>query len=231
MATQLEIIYRDDYLVAINKPHGLLVHRSSMAADAEEFALQRLRDQLGCKVYLVHRLDRKTSGVLLFSFSSEVNAAVGKAFAERRVDKTYIAIVRGWFPEGEVVVDYPLTNDKGKEQDAVTTFRAIRRIELPIPLGLHSTSRYTLISAHPQTGRMHQIRKHLNHLRHPILGDRPHGCSKQNRLWKERYGMTQMMLHASELSLEHPVTGLPIVLSAEPSSEMRAIAKEMRLEL
>lgn len=227
----LEIIYQDEDLVAINKPHGLLVHRSSIAADVQEFALQMLRDQLDRKVYLVHRLDRKTSGVLLFAFTPEVNAAAGKAFADRRVDKTYLAIVRGWFPEGEVTVDYALTNDRGKEQEAVTVFRAMHWVELPIPLGLHQTSRYSLVSAQPQTGRMHQIRKHLTKLRHPILGDRPYGCNKQNRLWKDSYSLTHMMLHASQLELEHPVSGEPLAIVAAPSPQMLAVAKVMNINL
>ena len=210
----LEIIYQDEYFVAINKPHGLLVHRSAIAADAEEFALQLVRDQLGRKVFPIHRLDRKTSGILLFALSSDVAAKLQAVLESPETQKKYLSIVRGYFPD-EITVDYPLTNDRGKTQEAVTVFKTLKRSELNIPFGKFSTSRYSLIEAYPKTGRMHQIRKHLNHLRHPIIGDRPHGCNKQNRLFKERWNMTTMLLHASEFEMMHPVTTKPLILKAK----------------
>ncbi|MCG8581104.1 MAG: pseudouridine synthase [Bacteroidales bacterium] len=214
----LEIIYQDQYMVAINKPHGLLVHRSSIAADAEEFALQMVRDQIGKTVYPVHRLDRKTSGILVFALNSRVAAKLKTILEDTVTQKNYIAIVRGFFPDS-IELDYALTNDRGKTQDAITQFKTIKRSELPIPFGKFSTSRYSLIEAWPKTGRMHQIRKHLNHLRHPIIGDRPHGCNKQNRLFKERWNMTTMLLHARQLNLLHPVTKEPLILKAKPFEE------------
>ncbi len=211
----LEIVYHDKYIVAINKPHGLLVHRSPIASDAQEFALQLVRDQIGQTVYPVHRLDRKTSGILVFALNSRVAAKLKTIFEDPATQKTYRAIVRGYFSEN-VEVDYPLTNDRGKTQEAITHFKLIKQSELPIPFGKHSTSRYSLIEAYPKTGRMHQIRKHLNHLRHPIIGDRPHGCNKQNKLFKERWNMTTMLLHAAELKFKHPVTGEELILVAKP---------------
>ncbi|MCL4171266.1 UNVERIFIED_CONTAM: hypothetical protein GTU68_039054 [Idotea baltica] len=219
----LEIIYQDEYLVAINKPHGLLVHRSPIAADATEFALQSLRDQLGQKVYLVHRIDRKTSGVLVFALNQNINAVVGAEFKERRVDKTYIAIVRGWIPDDNGMIDYDLTNDTGKTQSAISNYKVIERIELNLAFGRYQTSRYTIVEVYPVTGRMHQIRKHMSHIRYPIIGDRPYGCSKQNRLWKEKWNMKCMMLHAKEINLVHPVLKKPIKIVAEISSEMKRV--------
>ena len=201
----LHILYQDDYLVAVNKPCGYLVHRSPIARDAEFIVLQLLRDQIGKHVYPIHRLDRKTSGVLLFALDQATNRALGKDFSDHKVTKHYTAVVRGWIAE-EGRVDYKLTNDAGKTQEAVTNFHRTARYELDIPLGHFSTSRYSHIEVYPETGRMHQIRKHMNHLRHPILGDRPHGCSKQNRLWKGKYGLTDMLLHARSLTITHPHT-------------------------
>ncbi len=178
------------------------MHRSKIAADATEFAVQLLRDQIGQKVYPVHRLDRKTSGVLLFAKTPEANSELAILFQERKIKKTYIAIVRGWLKEKEGLIDYALKND-GKTQDAQTYFKAIREFEIPLPHGQFLTSRYSLLELRPRTGRFHQIRKHLAHIRHPILGDRPHGCNKQNRLWKEKFGLTKMMLHAKELSFNY----------------------------
>jgi tRNA pseudouridine65 synthase len=199
----LQILYQDQHYVAINKPHGLLVHRSKIAAEATEFALQLLRDQLGQQVHLVHRLDRKTSGVLLFGLSAEATKAAQAQWELPSTQKTYYALVRGYFP-AQVVVDKPLINDRGKEQAAQTQFELVQQSEMPWPSGKFATSRYSLIRARPQTGRYHQIRKHCNHLRHPILGDRPHGCNKQNRLLKQKFGLTQMMLHAQQLNWIHP---------------------------
>ncbi len=225
----LEIIYQDQYMVAINKPHGLLVHRSSIAADAEEFALQMVRDQISKTVYPVHRLDRKTSGLLVFALNSRVAARLKTIFEDPATQKTYIAIVRGYFPDA-IEVDFALTNDRGKTQDAITHFKTIRQSELPIPFGKFDTSRYTLIEAYPKTGRMHQIRKHLNHLRHPIIGDRPHGCNKQNRLFKERWNMTTMLLHARQLVFEHPITNERLVLKAEPFEDFKRMLAVLNLE-
>lgn len=225
---QVEIIYQDEYFVAINKPNGLLVHRSSIASQETVFALQIVRDQTKKKVYPVHRLDRKTSGVLVFAFSSEIAKSLQVQFNNHSINKKYLAITRGYFPE-EIEVDYPLTNDRNKTQDAITFFKRLKTTELNIPLGKHSTSRYSLIEVFPKTGRMHQIRKHCNHLRHPIIGDRPHGCNKQNKLFKQRWEMMTMLLHAEELNLKHPVTGEPLVIKARLNKEFLRMKKVLNL--
>ena len=208
-----QILYQDQHLIAINKPRGLMVHRSYLANRGEVFILQRLRDQIGQYLYPIHRLDRKTTGVLLFALSSHIAKHLQRQFVEHQISKEYQAIVRGYFPK-EVLVDYPLTNDRGKTQEAITQFYCLKTTEIDLPFGKHLTSRYSLIKAVPKTGRMHQIRKHLNHLRHPIIGDRPHGCNKQNRLFKEKWNMVSMMLHAKTLRFRHPVSEEVMVLNA-----------------
>lgn len=209
----LEILHHDAHLIAINKPPGLLVHPSPIARDATEFALQILREQIGQFVYPAHRLDRKTSGVLLFALSPEVNSLMQIQFAERETEKKYLAVVRGWAgADGEI--DYALQNDRGERQDAVTHFSTLQTAEVELPFGKHATSRYSLMELLPQTGRFHQLRKHMAHLRHPIIGDRPHGCNKQNRLWKESFGMTRMLLHASSLRFLHPISGEEVEVRA-----------------
>jgi len=224
----LEIIYQDKDLVAINKPHGLLVHRSSIAADASYFALQILRNQIGQHVFPIHRLDRKTSGILLFGLNSKIVQLVQKEFLNYSVEKKYMAIVRGFFPE-KVKVDYALTNDRNKTQEAITFFQKIKQTELDIPFGKYLTSRYSLIEAIPKTGRQHQIRKHLNHLRHPIIGDRPHGCNKQNKLFKEKWNLTTMLLHAKELMFYHPILKKELHLTADYSPEFLQMKKILQL--
>ncbi|MBK8566614.1 MAG: pseudouridylate synthase [Saprospiraceae bacterium] len=219
----LEILYQDEFLVAINKPNGLLVHKSPIAADASEYAVQLLRDQLGQRVFPAHRLDRKTSGVLLFALDATTNAAMQSKFEQRQVDKTYFAIVRGFIPEtGEI--DYPLTNDRGTLQDTVTRYERLTTAEIPVAFGKHPTSRYSLIMLCPETGRQHQLRKHLAHIFHPIIGDRPHGCNKQNRLWLEKWQINNMLLHAAGLVFEHPVSKEGIAINAGlPSEFIRAM--------
>ena len=222
----LDIIYRDEYLVAVNKPHGLLVHPSPLARDATDFAMQMLRDQLGQYVYPSHRIDRKTGGVLLFALNEEVNRQVQHLFSQRAVHKKYFAIVRGYTDDaGEI--NYPLKKENGTMQEAFTKYKTLGRAELDVPLGRHETSRYSLVEVMPETGRMHQIRKHFDHIRHPILGDRAHGCNKQNRMFKERWDMTTMLLHASTLSFPHPVHSSKVAIFAPAQAEFIRMGQMM----
>ena len=225
----LDIIYHDDHLVAINKPHGLLVHRTGIANDVTEFALQILRDQLNRHVFPAHRLDRKTGGVLLFALDKETEKLMQTQFMENKVAKKYIAIVRGHTPD-EQDIDYPLRKENGTLQDAFTHYKTLSRAELDVPLGNHPTSRYSLVQAEPQTGRMHQLRKHFSHIFHPIIGDRTHGCNKQNKLFKERWEMETMLLHASQLSFTHPVTGVAVVIAAPLQAEFLRVMELMGFE-
>ncbi|KAA6441158.1 pseudouridylate synthase [Dyadobacter flavalbus] len=210
----LQVIYQDLNLVAVNKPHGLLVHRSLIAADAEMFAVQLLRDQLGRKVFPVHRLDRKTAGVLLFALNEAVNSTMQKLFMEGAVKKKYHAILRG-FTEDSGEIDYALKKEDGTVQEAFTAYTTLKRVEVPFKIGKHATSRYSLIELKPLTGRMHQLRKHMAHIFHPIIGDRPYGCNKQNRYFKKELQMTTMLLHAAELEFVHPLSQEPVLIHAD----------------
>lgn len=216
----LEILFEDEELIAINKPHGLLVHRSSIAADTSEFALQILRDQIGKTVYPAHRLDRKTAGVLLFSLNKEMDSCIQTAFSQNLIKKEYLAVVRGHTnPDG--VIDYPLKKENGTIQDALTNYTTLALTEIDLPFGNFQTSRYSLVLARPQTGRMHQIRKHFAHIFHPIIGDRPHGCNKQNKLWKETFQHDTMLLHAKTLEFQHPKTKENILIQANVQPEFQ----------
>lgn len=227
---KLEIIYQDEHLVAINKPHGLLVHRTNIARDVSQFALQILRDQLGRHVYPCHRLDRKTSGVLLFALDENTNSLVQKKFAENKVQKKYMAIVRG-YTNDKGIIDYPLKKDNTITQEAVTAYKTLDRTELKIPFADKPTSRYSLVEIEPLTGRMHQIRKHFAHIFHPIIGDRPHGCNKQNKLFKDKWDMTTMMLHALSILFDHPVTNEKIFISASLSTEFKRTMEFLNIKL
>lgn len=220
----LEILYQDEFIVAINKPHGLLVHQSPIARDAEEFALQLLRDQLRQTVYPVHRLDRKTSGILLFSLDKQTDRLMQQKFQNREIDKKYLALLRGFSPT-EMTINYPLAKEDGTIQEAITHFKTMEQFELNIPFGKYTTSRYSLVEANPETGRMHQLRRHFAHIFHPIIGDRPHGCNKQNKFWLENFQMNKMLLHASELSFLHPHSEEKISIKATLSNEFKRVLK------
>ncbi|WP_026464348.1 pseudouridine synthase [Adhaeribacter aquaticus] len=225
----LEIIYEDAHYVAINKPNGLLVHRTRIAEEKKEFALQMLRDQLGYRLYPLHRLDRGTSGVLLFAKTSEAAAPLVQAFSDRQPDKIYYSIVRGYTPEGGTI-DSPIRPDKDHQhkeaQDAITHFTRLATVELPIPVGPYQTARYSLVKIKPETGRMHQIRKHFAHLRHYIVGDKKHGDWRHNRMFLENLNSPYLLLHAASLTFEHPFIGEQIQIKAQMSENMLRLCQE-----
>jgi len=212
----LEILFEDENLIAINKPSGLLVHRTSIAAGETVFALQLLRDQIGQWVSPVHRLDRPTSGILLFSKKDEILPLLKLQFADRTVHKTYLAIVRGIPAVKSGVIDYPLKSERsGRIQEARSTYKVIEEAEIPFDTtGRYPTSRYSLLELEPETGRTHQLRRHLAHLRHYILGDKKHGDNKQNHFFEKQFGMQNLLLHAQRLQFCHPKTDELLDLSA-----------------
>ncbi|GAA0471922.1 MULTISPECIES: tRNA pseudouridine(65) synthase TruC [Tatumella] len=220
----LEIIYQDRWLVAVNKPAGMLVHRSWLDRHEKTFVMQTLRDQLGQHVFTVHRLDRPTSGVLLFALSADVARLLSQQFEQHQLQKTYHAVVRGWLKDAGTL-DYPLMEELDKiadkhsqapreAQSAVTGYQPLAEAGLPVPIGRYDSCRYTLMELTPHTGRKHQLRRHMSHLRHPIIGDSRHGDLRQNRGAAEHFGCRRLMLHASCLSLTHPLTGQPLQLRA-----------------
>lgn len=220
----LEIIYQDEWLVAVNKPSGWLVHRSWLDRHETRIMMQAVRDQLGQHVFTVHRLDKPTSGVLLMGLSSDVGRLLSQQFEQHQIRKHYHALVRGWL-EDEAILDYPLTEEQDKiadkfsaedkqPQSAITHYRGMASVEMPVPVGRYPTARYSLVELEPQTGRKHQLRRHMSHLRHPIIGDSRHGDLRQNRGAAVNFGCQRLMLHASQLSLTHPITGEALTLRA-----------------
>jgi len=220
----LEIIYQDEHIVAINKPSNLLVHRSWIDKEETRFAIQILRDQIGQYVYPVHRLDKPTSGVLLFALSKEVARAISEQMQERAFKKEYIAIVRGYTPQsGEIdytlkevldkMTDAKAQTDK-EAQSAVTGYETISQVELPFSVGRYKTTRYSLVSLRPRTGRKHQLRRHMKHLLHPIVGDTKYGRGEHNRFFREQFDAHRLLLHAHKLTFLHPVLNKEMTLSA-----------------
>jgi tRNA pseudouridine65 synthase len=228
----LPILFCDEYLIAVHKPSGLLVHRTDIDRHETRFAVQILRDQIGHKVYPVHRLDKGTSGVLLFALNPEIARQVGAQFENNEVAKTYLAVVRGHPPEsGEI--DHPLTRQfddyewkadiAHPPQDAVTRYRRLAVCELPHAVDRYPTSRYALLELHPVTGRRHQLRRHLKHISHPIIGDATYGKGRHNRLFQELFGSHRLLLASVRIQFTHPVTGQALVLEALPSEDFASV--------
>ena len=231
---QLPILYRDDAVVVVNKPSGLLVHRSPIDRHETRFAVQLLRDRLGRRVHPVHRLDKGTSGALAFALDPDTARALAGQFAGKQVRKTYIAIVRGW-PPASGVIDHPLDAVRDACAPATgsgakpcrTAYRTLATVELPLRVDRYPTSRYALVELEPETGRRHQLRRHLAHLAHPIIGDSTYGKGRHNRLFAERYGVRRLLLACIRLEFTHPATGVTVRVEADAGAEFGALRRQL----
>jgi tRNA pseudouridine65 synthase len=235
----LPIIYQDEWLIAIHKPAGLLVHRSALDRHETRFALQMLRDQIGRKVYPVHRLDKGTSGVLLFALDREVSRALNGQFERGEVAKSYLAVVRG-HPTDAGEIDHPLARMADEHaginvnsaagasaQPALTRYRRLATVELPYRVDRYPSSRYALLALEPLTGRWHQLRRHLKHISHPIIGDATHGKGRHNRLFQELFGSHRLLLAAIGMQFVHPVGGQHVYLQAGLAEDFAEVVERL----
>ena len=237
---ELEILYKDDYLVAINKPSGLLVHKSMIDKNEIYFAMKILSEQIGQWVYPVHRLDKPTSGVLLFALDSYTAKLMGELFYEKKIQKTYIAIVRGYTDE-EGFIDYALSvkldkvadkdSSPKENQEAQTHYKRVATVELPHAVGRYDKTRYSLVELKPQTGRKHQLRRHMKHLSHHILGDTKYGRGEHNKMIRQHYDCHRLLLHATTLELIHPYTNETLSIKAKTDETFNAIFRNFAWEI
>lgn len=232
----LEILYQDEHIIAVNKPHGLLVHRTKADFNETQSVVDTLRDELKLTIYTVHRLDKPTSGVLIFALSSEVARSLSEQFAARTVQKKYLAVVRG-VPPAEATIDYPLKEELDKMTDkmarknkpaqvAVTKIRTIVQVELPFEVDKYPTTRYALVEAKPLTGRKHQIRRHLRHINNPIIGDTTHGSGKHNRFFESQFKIRRLLLACTQMTFQHPKTGVELTIKANLSHEFNQVLEK-----
>lgn len=222
----LPVLHVDERLAVVDKPAGLMVHDSELARGETDFAADRLREQFGRPVFLVHRLDRATSGCLLLAFDRDTASALGRVLMSHKVEKTYWAICRGWPVDGEFSVDHDLDGGPGKPQKkpAITHFRRLATAEIDVPSTGFPTSRYAWLEARPQTGRFRQIRRHLKHLSHHLIGDTSHGDGRHNRAFR-MMGIHRMLLHARSIAFVHPATGARLRIEAPADADFsRALA-------
>lgn len=218
---RLQIVYQDEWFIAVSKPAGLVVHASE-DAPLRDTAIRRLRSQLGRRVYPCHRLDRPTSGLLLFAFSGQLARPVFEAFERREISKSYWALCRGHLQPGQEEVERPIDG-----RWALTRFRSLREYALPMGVSKYPTARYSLIEARPVSGRRHQIRRHLNHLAHPIIGDSGHGDLVHNRFFRQVWGLPHLFLASRSLELTHPLTGEALCLEAPLSWRLQACLEQL----
>ena len=222
MNPTLDILYHDPHYIAIHKPPGIHVHPSELARQ-EDSCMRILRDQLGQWVYPVHRLDRATSGVLLFALDSEAAGKMIGRFLERQVRKRYLAVVRG-YTEEEGLIDYPLREVTDRPaQEAQTAYRRLGTVELPYPVGKFPSARYSLVEAFPHTGRRNQIRRHFVHISHPIVGDVRFGDGRHNRLFREKFNLHRLLLLATDLGFVHPYSGEEVSIHAAVPGEVTEV--------
>lgn len=235
--TPLDILYRDDRLVAVHKPAGLLTHRTMLDRHETRFALQQVRDQIGQRVYLAHRLDRGTSGVLLFALDEESARHLGRQFEQGQVQKRYLAVVRG-HPPATGEIDHPLSrqrddyegarpNSSQAAQPALTRYRRLATVELPFAVDRYPTSRYALLELEPRTGRRHQLRRHLKHIAHPIIGDATYGKGVHNRFFQQQFGCGRLLLACLEMTLRHPDDDRPLRLQAPLAADFARLLAQL----
>lgn len=215
---EIPVLYGDEHLVAVHKPAGLLVHRNAHAG-REPFLLQILRDQLGQRLYPVHRLDRPTSGLMIMALSPQAAHTLALQFANQEVGKTYLAVARGFAPL-QGLIDDPLKSESGTLQEARTEFTRLATAEIPHPVGPNPTARYSLVQVRPGTGRTHQIRRHFAHIRHPLIGDVLRGDGRQNRFFREHFGLHRLLLASAELTFRHPEDNSQVTLTCPPATEL-----------
>jgi tRNA pseudouridine65 synthase len=229
--TPIAVLHEGAGYAVVDKPAGLMAHASAMARGEDDFLVDRLRAQFGRPVHLVHRLDRATSGCLLVAFDAVTAASLGAVFMSRAVDKQYLAICRGW-PDAELLLDYPLDGGPGKpeKKSAVTHFARMGIGELPLPSAAHDSSRYALLLCSPQTGRFRQIRRHLKHLSHHLIGDSSHGDGRHNRHFRMQ-GVHRMLLHAWRLGFDDPATGVRVRVQAPLDREFQRALSLLALQL
>lgn len=221
---QFKILFQDAHLVAIHKPAGLLVHRSPIDKHETRFAVQMTRDMIGHKVFPIHRLDKATSGLLLFALNSETAKQLGEQFSTHTIEKTYLALCRGW-TEPTGLIDHPLKYqrdriaDKHKQeqsepQTATTHYHTLGTVTVDQTIGRYAQQRYSLVQLTPQTGRKHQLRRHLNHISHPIIGDVRYGDRHHNHFFNGWLGQHRLYLAATSLRFTHPANGETMTINA-----------------
>lgn len=235
-AERLPVLFQDDSLIVVHKPSGLLVHRSPIDRHETRFAMQIVRDQIGQHVFPVHRLDKPTSGALVFALNRDIARMMTEAFTDKQVEKTYVAVVRGFAPQsGDIdhaLVEEPDKMMPGRQrktdpQPAFSRYRCLGQSVLPVCIEKYPESRFSLVEVKPETGRRHQIRRHMKHINHPIIGDAKHGRGRYNRYFKEHLDSDRLLLAATHIGFQHPLSGETLSIRCPVEDNMRNLIERL----
>ncbi|MEO9569899.1 MAG: pseudouridine synthase [Polaribacter sp.] len=224
----LQIVFEDDYLICVHKPNNMLVHhaRHSRNVVEEVSLLQLIEEEKGLKVYPIHRLDRKTSGIILLAKETQHVSKFQDLFINNKIQKTYYGVVRGFSPETKIIDSPVKGRDANVHKEALTHLKTLEQITLDIPVKPYDSSRYSLVELSPKTGRMHQLRVHTNKISHPLIGDTKYGDKNHDIMFNENFGWKNMFLHAGKLEFKHPFTNEELVLKATYPKDWIALFKE-----
>lgn len=231
----VDIIFRDCGLIAVNKPAGIPVHGSRKLEGQPLTLLSIVRNLENKPIHAIHRLDRPVSGVNLFTTDRDLLVSMSRQFEQRLVGKTYLAVVRGW-PEQEGVISHPVLPPRDERKtgsvarEAVTRFERLATVETPFPVAPYSTSRYSLLALYPETGRRHQLRLHMKHISHHLIGDTSYGRGEHNRLFREQFKCRRLLLHSRSLEFHHPATGHPVTIRAPLDESFSRVIKTFSWE-
>ncbi|MGH1386379.1 pseudouridine synthase [Kordia sp.] len=222
------ILYEDDFVIAVAKPNNMLVHHSSMARNQaeEQTLLELLDEQFGKSYFPMHRLDRKTSGIVLCAKEKTFVSSFQELFVTNQIEKVYYGVVRGFSPDTGEIDSAVKGRDANVHKEAFTAYKTLSTISLPIPVQPFETSRYSLVKLLPKTGRMHQLRIHLNKISHPLIGDPKYGDRFHNRMFQEEFEVSDLFLHAASLSFTHPFLNKPVVIQCPFPRHWHIIAEK-----
>jgi len=224
----LEIIFEDPYFICVNKPNNVLVHHAHHSRNVadEDSLLQRIKDEIGLKVYPIHRLDRKTSGIIILAKEKEFVSKFQELFTHHDIQKTYFGVVRGFAPETKTIDSPVKGRDANVHKEALTTLKTLEKITLNIPVKPYDSSRYSLVELSPKTGRMHQLRVHTNKISHPLIGDAKYGDKNHDTMYHKNFGWSNLFLHAGKLEFTHPFTSEKLILKATFPTDWIALFEE-----
>lgn len=229
----IEVLFEDDYCLIVNKPNNVLVHHSYYSRNIKDDSLlQLLRKQFeGSNFFPVHRLDRKTSGIIVLAKDKTYVSKFQALFTSDSIQKKYYALVRG-FCEAAGRIDSRVKNpDTGVYKEALTLYKTISQITLNIPVQPYDTSRYSVLEFEPKTGRMHQLRKHANKMAHPIIGDHKYGNRHHNQMFESNFDLDLLFLHAHSLSFTHPFTDENLCITKKTPSFWNTFFKAVNWEI
>ena len=224
---EIPIIYQDEYIICVAKPNNVLVHHAHHSRNVadEKSLLQLLDEQVGGKFYPIHRLDRKTSGIILLAKETYHVSKFQDLFTADQIQKTYYGVVRGFSPESKIIDSPVKGRDSNVHKEALTHLKTLAQVTLDIPVKPYDSSRYSLVELSPKTGRMHQLRVHSNKISHPLIGDTKYGDKNHDVMFEENFGWKNMFLHAGKLEFKHPFTEEDLILKASFPDDWNSLFK------